>query len=89
MDVRDKYNHLKQGSNDMEIPNEWTQPDEECRQTDFLPLYIRNYIDHSADKNSDGTFSREGQCIAPENLSKSIEFMMKQISELRKKEEKI
>lgn len=82
MDVKDKYNHLKQGSNDMEIPNEWIQPDEECRQTDFLPLYIRNYIDHSADKNSDGSFSRDVRCIESENLSKSIEFMIKKISEL-------
>ncbi|KXT63338.1 hypothetical protein [Lactococcus sp. DD01] len=66
----------------MEIPNEWIQPDEECRKTDFLPLYIRNYIDHSADKNSDGSFSRDGKCIESENLSKSIEFMIKKISEL-------
>ncbi|GAB7391538.1 AAA family ATPase [Lactococcus garvieae] len=87
MDVRDKYTHLKQGSNDMEIPNEWIQPDEGCRQTYFLPLYIRNYIDHSADKNSDGSFSRDGKCIESENLSRSIEFMIQKISELSRKEE--
>lgn len=82
MDVRDKYKYLKQGSKNIETPNEWVQPDAECRQTDFLPLYIRNYIDHSADKNSDGSFSRDGKCIESENLSKSIEFMIKKIKEL-------
>ncbi len=82
MDVKDKYKYLKQGSKNIETPNEWVQPEAECRQTDFLPLYIRNYIDHSADKNSDGSFSRDGKCIESENLSKSIEFMIKKIKEL-------
>lgn len=81
-DVKNSYKNLKQGSNDIKTPDDWIQPDKECHKTNFLPLYIRNYIDHSADKNSDGSFSREGQCIAPENLSKSIEFMIKKISEL-------
>lgn len=82
MDVKYKYKYLKQGSKNIETPNEWLQPDAECRQTDFLPLYIRNYIDHSADKNSDGSFSRDRKCIESENLSKSIEFMIKKIKEL-------
>lgn len=86
-DMGDKYKHLKQGSNDVTIPDDWVQPDNPCFKTNFLPLYIRNYIDHSADKNPDGTFSRDGKCIESKNLSKSIEFMIQKISELSRKEE--
>jgi Predicted ATPase len=86
-DIGEKYKHLKQGSNDVTIPDDWVQPDNPCFKTNFLPLYIRNYIDHSADKNPDGTFLRDGKCIESENLSKSIEFMIQKISELSRKEE--
>lgn len=86
-DIGEKYKHLKQGSNDVTIPDDWVQPGNPCFKTNFVPLYIRNYIDHSADKNPDGTFLRDGKCIESENLSKSIEFMIQKISELSRKEE--
>lgn len=80
-DIGNKYCILKRDGHDVKVPETWTQPDSEIYKTSFLPLYIRNYIDHSADKNSDGNYSRDGICISEEYLTRSIQFMIDKISE--------